>query len=61
MGGLVRFPRGGARQNDAQWHDPADNAVRSTRKASEASLVTWIDAPPLRDSDDDNDGGGAAA
>jgi len=61
VGGLVRFPRSSARQTDAEWHDPADNALRSTRKASEASLVTWIDAPPLRDSDDDNDGGGAAA
>jgi hypothetical protein len=61
LGGLVRFPRAGTRQSDAEGHDPADNALRSRRKVSEASLVTWIDATRLRDGDDDRDGGGGAA
>ena len=58
MGGLVHFPRNGARQSDAEWHDPADNAPRSTR---DASLVTWTEVMRLRDGDDDGDGGGRAA
>jgi hypothetical protein len=61
MGGLVHFPRTGARQSDAEWYDPADSAVRSTRKTPDTSLVTWLDAKRLRDTDDDGDGGGAAA
>lgn len=65
MGGLVRFPRSSARQTDAEWHDPAETsskAMRSNRKAPEASIVTWSDATRLHDGgDDDNDGGGAAA
>jgi hypothetical protein len=61
VGGVVRFPRSSTRPSDAEWHDPAENAPGSTRKAPEASLVTWIDVARLRDSDDDNDGGGAAA
>ncbi|HEV8670438.1 MAG TPA: hypothetical protein VGS01_06840 [Candidatus Limnocylindria bacterium] len=60
MGGLIDFP-GAARQNDAEWHDPADNTGRSTRNASEPSLITWLDAMRLRDGDDDGDGGGNAA
>ena len=61
MGGLVRFSRKGARKSDAEWHDGADSALRSPRKISDAAPVTWIDATRSRDSDDDNDGGGAAA
>jgi hypothetical protein len=61
MGGLVHFPRTGARQSDAEWHDPADNPLRSTRKTSDATLVSWIDVTPLRDGDDEGDGGGTAA
>lgn len=61
MGGLVHFPRTSVRQSDADWHDPADDALRSTRTTPETSLVTWLDAKRLRDSDDDGDGGGAAA
>lgn len=61
MGGLIHFPRTGIRQNDAEWHDPAENALRSTRKTSEAALVTWLDATRLRDGDDDSDGSGGSA
>lgn len=64
MGGLIRFPRTGMRQSDAQRLDPAElspNALRSTRRTSEASIVTWIDAKRLHDGDDDGDGGGGAA
>ncbi|MEO8632963.1 MAG: hypothetical protein ABI466_06360 [Chloroflexota bacterium] len=60
MGGLVHFPRG-ARQGEAQWHDPADNAVRSTRATTDASRVTWLAAKRLRDGSEDDDGGGTAA
>ena len=60
MGGLVRFPRG-ARPGDVQWRDPADDAVRSTRATSDASLITRLDAKRLRDRGEDDDGGGTAA
>ena len=61
MGGLIRFPRTGTQQNDAEWHESADSVLRATRKTSDASIVTWLDAKRLRDGDDDGDGGGAAA
>jgi hypothetical protein len=61
VGGLVHFPRSGARRTDPEWHDPADNAVRSTRKTSEPSLITWLDANTSRDTDDDGDGSGGSA
>jgi hypothetical protein len=60
LGGLIHFPRTGNRQND-EWHDPAENAMRSTRKTPEVSLVTWVDATRLRDGDDDGDGSGGTA
>jgi hypothetical protein len=65
VGGLINFPRTGIRQNDTEWQDSAERSpsvLRSTRKTSDASLVTWLDAKRLRDGDDDGgDGGGAAA
>jgi len=60
LGGLIHFPRNGVRQSD-EWHDPADNALRSTRKASDVSLVTWSEVTRLHDGEDDGDGGGSAA
>jgi hypothetical protein len=60
LGGLIHFPRTGIRQSDAEWHEGAENVLRSTR-TSDASRVTWLDAKRLRDSDDDGDGGGGAA
>jgi hypothetical protein len=60
LGGLINFPRT-PRQNDTEWHDQVENVLRSTRKTSDASLITWLDAKRLRDGDDDSDGGGAAA
>ena len=61
MGGLIHFPRTGIRQNDTERREPSESVLRATRKASDASIVTWLDATRLRDSDDDNDGGGTAA
>ena len=61
MGGLIHFPRTGMRQNETEWHEPSESVLRATRKTSDASIVTWLDATRLRDSDDDNDGGGTAA
>jgi hypothetical protein len=55
----VRFPRGGPRPSDAQWRDEAENTQRSTRKSSEASVVTWLEVASPRD-EDDGDGGSAA-
>jgi hypothetical protein len=49
------------RQNETEWHEPSESVLRATRKTSDASIVTWLDATRLRDSDDDNDGGGTAA
>jgi len=60
LGGLVHFPRTAARRSEAEWHDPAENALRST-KSGDASLVTWIDAKRSRDGDDDGDGSGGRA
>jgi hypothetical protein len=64
LGGLIDFPRT-RRQTETERHDAAErspNVLRSTRKTADASLVTWLDAKRLRDSsDDDGDGGGAAA
>lgn len=48
------------RQND-EWHDPADNARRSTRKTSDASLVRWVEATRLHDGEDEGGDGGTAA
>jgi hypothetical protein len=58
LGGLIHFPPKGVRQND-EWHDPAENALRSTRNTSDAWLVTWFDAKLLHDGEDG--GGGNAA
>lgn len=60
MGGLVRFPRGGGRRGDGEWHEP-ESAVSSTRTTSDTSLIPLIDVKRRRDSDDDGDGGGGRA
>jgi hypothetical protein len=58
LGGLIHFPRNG--KND-EWHDPADNALRSTRRTSDVSLATWVEATRLSDGEDDGGDGGTAA
>jgi hypothetical protein len=63
MGGLVHLPRTGGRESDIQRRDPtekASNALRSPRRTSERSRITWLDARP-RDGEDDDGGGGSAA
>jgi hypothetical protein len=61
LGGLVHFPRGAARRSEAEPHDAADDAVRSTRKTSDMARITWIDVQVSSDGDDDSDGGGGRA
>jgi hypothetical protein len=61
VGGLIKFPRNGARRSEVEWRDPAENAPRSTRKTSDASVITWLDAKSSRDIEGDGDGGGSAA
>jgi hypothetical protein len=61
LGGLVHFPRTAARRTEAEPHDVADDAVRSTRRTSEMTRITWIDVQMTSDGDDDGDGGGRAA
>lgn len=61
MGSLVHFPRSAARRSEAQPHDVADDAVRSSRVTADVSRITWIDAKVSSDGDDGSDGGGRAA
>jgi len=58
LGSLILFPRNAGRRSDTQWHETAESP---TRKTSEASLVTWLDAKRLREGEDDGDGGGGHA
>ena len=60
MGGIVHFPRSGARR-DSEPHDAADDAMRSTRATPETARITWIDVRVASDGGDDGDGGGRAA
>lgn len=59
MGGLIKFPRNGARR-DAGWNE-RESAPMATRTDRKVSLITWVDPKTMRDSDDDNDGGGGQA
>jgi hypothetical protein len=61
LGGLVHFPRNAARRSEAEQHDGADDAVRSTRKTADVARITWIDVGVSSDGDDDGDGGGGRA
>jgi hypothetical protein len=60
LGGLVHFPRTAPQRSEVEWHDPAENALRSTRKTSDASRVAWIETNTMRDIEDDGGGGSAA-
>lgn len=61
MGGLIKFPRNGARRGDAEWNE-RENAPMATRHTDrEASLITWVDLKTMHDSDDNGDGGGGQA
>ena len=60
MGGLIKFPRNGARRGDAQWND-RESAPLATRADRDASLIRWIDVARQREGDDDGDGGGGTA
>lgn len=63
MGGLVHFPRNGARRRETEWNDLVEtspNVLRPTRTTSDLSLVTWIDVR-WNDGDDDGDGNGGNA
>jgi len=61
LGGLVHFPRTAARRNEAEPHDVADDALRSTRKTSDMARITWTSVRVSSDGDDDGDGGGGRA
>lgn len=60
MGGLIKFPRNGARRGDAEWND-RESAPMTARADRDASLIRWLDVTRQRDGDDDGDGGGGAA
>ncbi|HKY51857.1 MAG TPA: hypothetical protein VJP45_11435 [Candidatus Limnocylindria bacterium] len=57
MGGLVRFPRAGARRGE-DWQD-RESSPQVKRPV--ATLVTWSELKTLHDGDDNGDGGGRAA
>jgi hypothetical protein len=61
LGRLVHFPRTSALRGESEWHDPAENALRSTRKSIDVSLVMAIDAKRSRETEEDFDGGGGSA
>jgi hypothetical protein len=60
LGRLVRFPIA-TRRSEAEWHDPAENVLRSTRKNTDVLLLIAIDAKRSRETDEDFDGGGGSA
>ena len=61
MGRLVRFPRSAARRSETEWHDPAENVLRSARKSTDVSLLMTIDAKRSRETDEDSGGGDGSA
>ena len=60
MGRLIHFPRTATPRGESEWHDPAQNTLRSNRKSIDVSLVIAIDAKRSRETEEDFDGGGGS-